>query len=97
MPDPHVTHGLVQVREWLEKNYTATSGADTVKQAIKALTETVEAGSKNMEIAVVEKDTGLRFLADEEVDRLVAEIDADKAAAEAARRASTAGGATGSS
>ena len=55
------------MREWLEKNYAATSGADTVKQAIRALTETVEAGSKNMEIAVVEKGTGLRFLPDEEV------------------------------
>ena len=55
------------MREWLEKNYAATSGDATVKQAIRALTETVEAGSKNMEVAVVEQGKGLRFLPDEEV------------------------------
>ena len=47
-----------QVREYLEKNYSETSGNDTVKLALKALTETVEAGSKNIEVAVVTRDTG---------------------------------------
>lgn len=74
------------VREYLEKNYAETEGSDTVKLAVKALMEVVEAGSKNLEIAVMEKDTGLRILPDTEVDELVASIEAEKAAAEAARR-----------
>ena len=49
-----------QVREYLEKNYEETAGTDTTKLAIKALMEVVEAGSKNLEIAVMEKDTGVR-------------------------------------
>eukprot|EP00887_Chlorella_sp_A99_P004816 scaffold4.g4816.t1 len=69
------------VREFLEKNYAETSGRDTIKQAIKALTEVVEASSKNIEIAVVERDTGLRFLPDAEVDALVKELEEEKAAA----------------
>ncbi|KAK9813257.1 hypothetical protein WJX72_011522 [[Myrmecia] bisecta] len=81
------------VREYLEKNYEETAGQGTIKLAIKALMETVETGSKNIEIAVMERDTGLRFLTDEEVDSLVAEVEADKAAKEAARR----GGASTSS
>jgi len=52
---------LRQVREYLEKNYAETSGNDTVKLALKALTETVEAGSKNIEVAVVSRDTGALF------------------------------------
>ena len=46
------------MREYLEKNYAETSGNDTVKLALKALTETVEAGSKNIEVAVVSRVTG---------------------------------------
>ena len=42
----------------MEKNYAETEGSDTVKLAVKALMEVVEAGSKNLEIAVREKDTG---------------------------------------
>jgi hypothetical protein len=75
-----------QIREFLEKHFTETSGRDTVKLAIRALMETVEASSKNIEIAVMERDTGLRLLSDEELDALVAEVEADKAAAEAAKR-----------
>ena len=41
---------LLQVREYLEKHYEEKSGMEAVKLAIKALTETVEAGSKNMEV-----------------------------------------------
>ena len=49
---------VAQVREYLEKNFQETAGMDTVKLAVKALMEVVEAGSKNLEIAVMEKDTG---------------------------------------
>ena len=60
------------MREYLEKNWEETSGPGTIKLAIKALMETVEAGSKNIEMAVMERDGGLRFLPDEEVRRAVA-------------------------
>ena len=40
----------VQTREFLEKHYVETSGKETVKLAIKALMETVEAGSKSIEV-----------------------------------------------
>lgn len=75
----------LQVREYLEKHYSETSGEDTVKLALKSLLETVEPGSKTIELAVMES-TGLRVLGDEEVDRLVKEVEDEKAAAEAARR-----------
>lgn len=42
--------GCVQVREYLEKQYQELAGKEAIKLAIKALTETVEAGSKNMEV-----------------------------------------------
>ena len=74
------------VREWLEKNYAETSGEETVKLAVRALLEVVEAGSKNIEVAVMRRDTGLTILSDAEVDALVAQIEADKAAAEAAKK-----------
>lgn len=82
----HTYMPLLQVREYLEKNYAATEGRGTMKLAIQALTETVEAGSKSIEIAVVERETGLRFLTDEEVDELVKDIADEKAAADAARK-----------
>lgn len=53
---------VMQVREYLEKHYKETSGKATIKLAIQAITETVEAGSKSIELAVVEPETGLRFL-----------------------------------
>eukprot|EP00891_Asterochloris_glomerata_P006823 jgi/Astpho2/6823/Aster-06499 len=77
------------VREYLEKHYAETSGKETIKLALKSLMETVEAGSKNVEVAVMEvvdHRPQMRFLKDDEVDGLVAEIESEKAAAEASRR-----------
>lgn len=73
------------VREFLEKHYEETAARGTLKLALKALAEVVDASSKNVEMAVVERDAGLRFLSDSEVDELVAELEADKAAASTAR------------
>ncbi|KAG6509855.1 hypothetical protein ZIOFF_027862 [Zingiber officinale] len=75
------------MREFLEKNYTETSGQETVKLAIRALLEVVESGGKNIEIAVMTKEKGLRQLEEAEIDAIVAEIEAEKAAAEAAKKA----------
>lgn len=69
------------VREYLEKNHSEVSGRDAIKLALRALTEVVEGSSKNIEIAVVEKVGGLRFLSDTDVDELVAEVEGDKVAA----------------
>jgi 20S proteasome subunit alpha 4 len=80
------------VREYLEKNYAATSGRDTAKLALRALTEVVEGSSKNVELAVVKKDEGLKFLTDEEVDAMAAEVEAERAAAAPQRGGGGGGG-----
>lgn len=46
----------------MEKNYAETEGRGTLKLALRALTEVVEGSSKNIEVAVVEKEGLLRFL-----------------------------------
>ncbi|CAI7738149.1 unnamed protein product [Closterium sp. NIES-53] len=75
------------VREYLEKNYSETDGDETVKLAVKALLEVVESGGKNIEVAVMTRDKGLRILAESEVEVIVAGIEAEKAAAEEAKKA----------
>ena len=47
-----------QVREFLEKHYEEAAGTAAVKLAIRALMETVEASSKSIEIAVMEREAG---------------------------------------
>jgi len=73
------------VKEFLEKNYTdemVATSKDTVKFGIKALLEVVEAGSKNIEIAVLERGKDLRILEEDEVEKYVKEIEEEKAAKE---------------
>lgn len=75
------------VREYMEKHYAELSGKDCIKLAIKSMMESVEAGSKNIEVAVMEaKDNrpGLRFLQDTEIDDLVKEIESEKQSSSAA-------------
>ncbi|MQI72158.1 hypothetical protein EI017_25735 [Escherichia coli] len=43
-------------------------------------------GGKNIEVAVMTKEHGLRQLEEAEIDAIVAEIEAEKAAAEAAKK-----------
>eukprot|EP00898_Chlorokybus_atmophyticus_P001879 jgi/Chlat1/2692/Chrsp180S02870 len=74
------------VREFLEKHYQETSGDATIKLAVRALLEVVEPGGKNIEVAIMRKDSQLTILSDEQVDGIVAGIEAEKAAAEAARQ-----------
>ncbi|KAE8655952.1 Proteasome subunit alpha type-7-B [Hibiscus syriacus] len=74
------------IREFLEKNYKETSGQETIKLAIRALLEVVESGGKNIEVAVMTKE-GLRQLDEAEIDAIAAEIEAEKEAAEAAKKA----------
>ncbi|RWR76693.1 proteasome subunit alpha type-7 [Cinnamomum micranthum f. kanehirae] len=64
-----------------------TSGQETVKPAIRALLEVVQSGRKNIEIAVMTKEHGLCQFEESEIDAIVEEIEAEKAAAEAAKKA----------
>ncbi|KAL6058317.1 Proteasome subunit alpha type-4 [Balamuthia mandrillaris] len=67
------------VREFLEKNYEEDASAQqTIKLAIRALLEVVEAGSKNLDVAVMYDKKPLTYLPDEEVDRIVKEIESEK-------------------
>jgi len=73
------------VREYLEKNYTeeaVSTHEGTVKLAVKALMEVVESGSKNIEIAVLERNKDLRILEDSEVEALVKQIELENGAEE---------------
>ncbi|XP_028075232.1 uncharacterized protein LOC114277532 [Camellia sinensis] len=72
------------MRDFLEKNYKETSGQEIVKLAIRAL---LEVGGKTIEVAVMTKEHGLRQLEEEEIDAIVAEIEAEKDAAEATNNA----------
>eukprot|EP00227_Mantoniella_beaufortii_P010222 CAMPEP_0197591448 /NCGR_PEP_ID=MMETSP1326-20131121/13297_1 /TAXON_ID=1155430 /ORGANISM="Genus nov. species nov., Strain RCC2288" /LENGTH=261 /DNA_ID=CAMNT_0043156913 /DNA_START=16 /DNA_END=801 /DNA_ORIENTATION=+ len=74
------------VREWLEKQYTETSGADTVKLAVRALLELVEPSSKNIEIAVLTKEGGMKMMSNEDVDAMVKTIQEEKEAADKAKK-----------
>lgn len=51
------------------------------------LYQVVESGGKNLEVAVMTQEHGLRQLEESEIDAIVAEIEAEKAAAEAAKKA----------
>jgi len=69
------------VREFLEKNYTDESAAQSIKLCVRALLEVVESGGKNIEIAVLTRGE-VRFLSDDEVDELVQAVEAEKSADE---------------
>ena len=64
------------VREWLEKNYEEVEGDAAVTLAVKALLEVVEAGGKNIEVAVMTKE-GLSFVEAEKLETIVKEVEAE--------------------
>mmetsp|Transcript_35693 Transcript_35693/g.48807 ORF Transcript_35693/g.48807 Transcript_35693/m.48807 type:complete len:248 (-) Transcript_35693:225-968(-) len=68
------------VREFLEKKYKEEELTDegAVELAIRALMEAVESGSKNMDIAVMRRESGLNLLENEQIDEIVARINAEK-------------------
>lgn len=74
------------VREYLEKNWSETSGRDTLKLAVKALVEVVEGTSSNIELAVIEPGSSLRFLTDQEVDEILKEVETEKASSAQGRQ-----------
>lgn len=49
------------MKEYLEKNWAKDlSESDSVRLAVKALLEVVDSGAKNMEIAVIRKDSAVQ-------------------------------------
>eukprot|EP01104_Vermistella_antarctica_P006093 TRINITY_DN16825_c0_g1_i1.p1 TRINITY_DN16825_c0_g1~~TRINITY_DN16825_c0_g1_i1.p1 ORF type:complete len:248 (+),score=53.04 TRINITY_DN16825_c0_g1_i1:161-904(+) len=69
------------VREYLEKHYTEEIAADedqTIKLAVQGLLETVESGSKNIEIAVLRFGKDLEVLEDDAVEVICKQIDDEK-------------------
>ena len=74
------------VKEYLEKNYSEQTAQDGVKLACRALLEVVEAGSKNIEVAVLRRGKELEMLGDDEVDTIVKALEAEKVAAEKAKK-----------
>jgi len=49
-----------------------------VRLAIHALLEVVESGSKNIEIAVIRRDEGIQLLPNDEVVKIVTQIEEEK-------------------
>jgi len=71
------------VKEFLEKNYledSVSTPGGTLKLAIKALLEVVESGSKNIEIAVLERNKELRLVEEQELEDIVKQIEKEKEA-----------------
>lgn len=63
------------VTEFLEKNYEENLSTDqALKLAVKGLLEVVESGSRNIEVAVMQR-SGLELLEDETVQKLIQEIE----------------------
>lgn len=66
------------VQEFLEKNYKeGLSDEETLNLALKALLEVVEAGSKNLEVAIM-KRTGIEYLTGEALSALIQRIEDSK-------------------
>lgn len=64
------------VLDFLEKKYNEDLGEDaTVRLALKALLEVVEASGKNIEVVVVRKEAPPKWFTDDELDPLVKELD----------------------
>jgi len=77
------------VREYLEKNHTPEIEAkseDVIRLAVRALMEVAEAGGKNIEIALVQRNQEMHILPDEELEKIVKSIEEEKQKAEAAKK-----------
>eukprot|EP00753_Platysulcus_tardus_P020958 PLAT8496.1.p2 GENE.PLAT8496.1~~PLAT8496.1.p2 ORF type:complete len:246 (+),score=123.83 PLAT8496.1:89-739(+) len=70
------------VLQFLEKNYEEeASEADTLKLAVRALMEVVEAGGKSIELAVMRAGEPLSMLSEDDVEAIVTEIKEEDEAA----------------
>jgi len=51
---------------------------EAIKLAVLALLEVVESGSKNIELAIMKKDSGIQFLPNERIVEIVKQIEEEK-------------------
>ena len=83
------------VREFLEKNWSAgLQDQECIRLTVKALLEVVDSGSKNMDIAVIRKDSLVEMLPEEQLTALIADIERENEEAKKAKEeaASSTGG-----
>ena len=74
------------VREFLEKKYDECvinvekekAEEETIKLAIRAMLEVVESSHKNIEVTVMHRETGIKILAEGEIEQLVATVEKEK-------------------
>eukprot|EP01132_Coremiostelium_polycephalum_P004305 gene4305-5388_t len=82
------------VSEFLEKNYTDNTDQESIKLAVRALLEVVESGNKNIEIAILRRNQPIRLLDEEEVEKLVDEVEKEKEQQQKEEQASSSSTAT---
>ncbi|KAF2718989.1 proteasome core particle subunit alpha 4 [Polychaeton citri CBS 116435] len=94
------------VREFLERNHKdGMSRGETIELTIKSLLEVVQTGAKNIEIAILEPETGrpsktgaikpVEMLPSEEIEKIVEKINSDKDAEANTRRGGRGGAGSG--
>lgn len=68
-----------KVNEFLEKKYVENMEyKEAIKVVLESMLEYVEAGSKNIEVAVMNKENNMKFISDEEIDNLSNVIELEK-------------------
>lgn len=72
---------------FFKKKQTSISLIRDWSNECACIVQVVESGGKNIEIAVMTRENGLCELDKAEIDAIVEEIEAEKAAAEAAKKA----------
>jgi len=78
------------VREFFEKQYNdeaVSTKEKAIKLVVQALSEVVQSGSKNMEIAIIGRDQKMVMLEPEVIEKIVAEVEKEKAEEQARKNA----------
>lgn len=74
-----IGHSDQTVFSYLEKHYKDDMTSDELsKLTISALLEVVEHGSKNLEVAIMTPDAGVKFLSEDELAEIIKSIEATK-------------------
>lgn len=74
-------HSSKTVLEYLEKHYSdevAASDDACIRLAVKALLEVVQSGGKNIEVAVMRRDSRMELLEQSALEAIVADIEGEK-------------------
>ncbi|XP_065187067.1 proteasome subunit alpha type-7-like [Sycon ciliatum] len=77
------------VQEYLEKHYTDDVAEDdeaVVRLAVRSLLEVVQSGSKNVELAIMKRGQSMQYMAADEIDRHITEIEKEKEAEAEAKK-----------